>query len=271
MPKANVNGINLFYKVQGQGEPLVMIQGYSGGHDGWFFQTRVFKKHYKTITFDPRGIGKSDKPAEPYTVRTMADDVIKLMDHLNIEKAHVLGISLGGIVAQELAINYPQRLMKLVLASTTTGEENTDDIHPELLQALGVEAGATELDGESVDFIKAMDTIINLAFSKKLYRILLLPMAKLQMKRVGIEGHRRQMEAVSGHSTLDRLHLIEAPTLVITGTADRIVSPRSSETIASRLPDAKLVMIEGGSHAMLIEMRGRFNKEILDFLRNTGQ
>ena len=271
MPKANINGINLFYKVQGQGEPLVMIQGYSGGHEGWFFQTRVFKKYYKAITFDPRGIGKSDKPSESYTVSKMADDVIGLMDHLNIDKAHVLGISLGGIVAQELAINYPQRLLKLVLASTMTGEEFTGDVHPKLLRTMGIEVGATELDTESVDFFKATTTIITLSFNKKLYRMLCLPMAKLQMKRVGVEGYRRQIEAVSGHSTLDRLHLIQAPTLVITGTEDKLISPRSSETIASRIPKAKLVMIEGGPHAILIEMRGRFNQEILDFLGDRQQ
>ena len=97
--------------------------------------------------------------------------------------------------------------------------------------------------------------------------MLLLPLSKVYMKFVGFKGVLGQLEAVVGYSTLDRLHQIEAPTLVITGTEDRIISPHSSEVIASRIPNAKLVKLEGGSHTFLVEMRGRFNREVLDFLR----
>jgi pimeloyl-ACP methyl ester carboxylesterase len=114
-----------------------------------------------------------------------------------------------------------------------------------------------------------MSTIVSLAFNRRLYRMLLVPLSKFHMKRVGVEGCIQQMEAVVGHSTVDRLHLIEAPTLVMTGTEDKIVSHRSSEEIASKIPNARLVKIEGGSHAFFMEMRGRFNKEVLDFLKGS--
>ena len=267
MPKANVNGINIYYEVHGQGEPLVLIQGLGGGHASWFFQTRAFKKHYRVITFDNRGIGKTDKSSDPYTIKTMADDTIGLMDYLGVDKAHILGASLGGMVAQEIAIGYPQRVRKLVLVCASTGEGDFADVHPELLRAIGTKEGSTEADFRSVDFVKVMSVIISLAFNKRLYRMLFANISKVHMKLGRVAGHLEQMEAVVGHSTIDRLHLIEAPTLVITGTEDRIVSPHFSEVIASQIPNAKLVKVEGGSHAFFMEMRGRFNKEVLDFLK----
>jgi len=197
----------------------------------------------------------------------MADDAIGLLGHLGIDSAHVLGMSLGGMVAQEVAISYPERVRKLVLVCTSPGEGEITDIDPEMLKAIGIKEGSSQPDLRSVDFHKTVSAIVSLAFNKRLYRMVLVPLSKYHLKRVGVEGHLEQMEAVVGHSTLDRLHLIEAPTLVITGTEDRIMPPRSSEEIASRIPNARLVKVEGGSHAFFMEMRGRFNREILDFLR----
>ena len=267
MPRARVNDIDLYYQVHGQGHPLLLIQGFGGGHEGWFFQTRAFKKHYQVIVFDNRGIGRTDRSPAPYTIKTMADDAIGLLNHLGIDSAHVLGMSLGGMVAQEVAISYPERVRKLVLVCTSPGEGEITDIDPEMLKAIGIKEGSSQPDLRSVDFHKTVSAIVSLAFNKRLYRMVLVPLSKYHLKRVGVEGHLEQMEAVVGHSTLDRLHLIEAPTLVITGTEDRIVLPRSSEEIASRIPNARLVKVEGGSHAFFMEMRGRFNREILDFLR----
>jgi 3-oxoadipate enol-lactonase len=267
MPRASINGINLYYRVFGRGEPLVLIMGFGGAHEGWFFQTRAFKRHYQVVVFDNRGLGRSDKSAQPYTIATMADDTVGLMDHLGIDSAHILGQSLGGIVAQELAICHPERVRKLVLVSTSCGEGEITDVHPEMLKAIGVEDGSAEPNLEKVDFYESTSTIVSLAFNKKLYRTLLVPLSRYNLKKVGVDGHRAQMQAVVGHTTADRLHLIQVPTLVITGSDDRIVSPRSSEAIASRIPDSRLVMVEGGSHALNLEMRNRFNSEVLDFLR----
>jgi pimeloyl-ACP methyl ester carboxylesterase len=300
MPTAKIDGINMAYDVSGHGEPLVMIMGLGGTRQSWVFQKRTFSKHFKVITFDSRGMGKSDKPSETFTIRTMADDTIGLMNHLNIDKAHVLGVSHGGRVAQEVAINYPERVNKLVLASTNTGAEGIDDLPPEVLGAFGrkertgqsdiIYAGMKQCSicqedhqgkelwehmwaahrpqmlewaKQSIDFSK----IISLGFNKRLYRMLILPLARLQLKLGGIEAHIRLIEATVGNTTLDRLHLIKAPTLVILGTEDKFCPPRSIEAMATRIPHARLVKIDGGSHNILVEMKGRFNKEVLDFLR----
>jgi len=257
----------MYYEVQGKGVPLVMIQGFAGNHKAWFFQTPVFKKYYKVIVFDNRGIGKSDKSSEPYTIRTMADDVVGLLDHIGVDKAHILGLSLGGMVAQEIALAYPERVRKLVLGSTFAGRE-IRDVHPDMLKAIGVKEGSTDADIRSIDFQKFMGVMVSLAFNKRLYRMILLSLAKYSLKSVKAEGYLDQMASVSDYDTLDRLQLIKAPTLVITGTGDRIVSPGMSDLIASKIPNAKLVKVKGGSHAFFMEMRGRFNKEVLNFLRN---
>ena len=266
MPKAAVNGINMYYQVHGKGVPLVMIQGFAGNHQAWFFQTPVFKKYYKVIIFDNRGIGRTEKSSEPYTIRTMAEDVIGLMDYLNIDKAHVLGLSLGGMVAQEVAISYPERVIKLVLGSTLAGSEGGSDVHPEMVKAFAIPKSPDSIDVRSIPIEKMMYKMISLAFNKRLWRMILLPLSKYSMKSINPEGHFKQMLAISSYSTLDRLHLIKATTLVITGTGDRIISPGASEVIASHIPNAKLVLVKGGSHAFFMEMRGRFNKEVLGFL-----
>jgi pimeloyl-ACP methyl ester carboxylesterase len=268
MPTANVNGINMYYKLHGQGEPLVLIMGLGGGHGGWFFQIRAFRKYFRLITFDNRGVGKTGKPGESYTTRTMADDTIGLMDCLGIDKAHILGVSLGGMIAQEVAINYPQRVRKLVLVSTTAGADETSDIPSELLRAAGVDEGSAEVDIRSVDINKLMSSLNSLAFNRRLYKMFVLPLSNVYMKWVGTDGLLGQFEAAVGHSALDRLHLIEALTLVMTGSEDRLVPPRSSEVIASRIPNTRLVKAEGGSHTFIAEMRSRFNREVLDFLRD---
>lgn len=265
MPKAPVNGINMYYEVHGKGVPLVMIQGFAGNHQAWFFQTSVFKKYYKVIIFDNRGIGRTDKSGEPYTIKTMAEDVIGLMDYLNIDKAHILGLSLGGMVAQEIGISYPERVIKLVLGSTFANRE-VNDIQPRLMEALGIREGSTNVDVSNIDFRKLMNFMVSAAFNKRLYRMVQLPLSKLSMRSINASGYLEQMAAVTSYTTLDRLHLIKAPTLVITGTGDRIISPGASEVIASHIPNAKLVLVKSGSHAFFMEMRGRFNKEVLGFL-----
>ena len=204
-------------------------------------------------------------------------------------------------MAQEVAINYPDKVIKLVLASTNTGAEGIDDLPPEVLQAFGrkerssqsdiIYAGMkkcticqTELLGKglwehmwaahrpqmlewarkNIDFGK----IISLGFNKRFYRISILPLARLQLKLGGIDSHIKLIEATVGNTTLDRLHLIKAPTLVILGTEDKFCPPSSIEAMVTRIPNAKLVKIEGGSHNILVEMKSRFNREVLDFLRD---
>ena len=261
MPLARLNGINISYQVEGQGEPLVMIMGFTAGRIGWMPQIRFFKMYYRVITFDNRGAGKSDKSPGPYSTRMMADDTVKLMDLLGIEKAHIMGLSMGGMIAQELAINYPQRVIKLVLASTYARQDETSGDTPEQAKFLQLTPG------------KKVGAMVGLAFNKPLYRFVIGLLARIQTRftgasgRVGIAG---QSEACLKHDTLERLSSITAPTLVIVGTGDRVIKPVSSEVIAGKITNAKLVKVEGGSHYFSFEMKNVFNREVLNFLKSNG-
>ena len=254
MPIARVGDININYMVEGEGEPLLMIMGYGSNMDGWYFQTRFFAKHFRVITLDNRGVGGSDKPEGPYSTKMMAEDAVHLLESLNIEKTHVMGASMGGMIAQELAINHPERVNKLVLACTYAQPElKTGD-------------GKGRLTGSPKE---RMAAVIDLAFNKPIYRLVFGTLARLRTipeespLAVGIEG---QSAAVATHDTLDRLSSITAETLVIVGTEDRLIDPHASEVIAGRVPKAKLVKIEGGSHTFMVENSGEFNREVLKFL-----
>ncbi len=152
MPLADVNGIQLYYQAHGQGEALILMPGLGAGHTAWFRQLPAFRKHFRVVTFDPRSIGRSDRPKQPYSFRSLADDVVGLMDHLAIRKAHILGQSLGGYAAQEVAIDYPDRVLKLVLVSSAAAGGDENFISPALLGTLGIRSL-----GETVDFTK-LDT-----------------------------------------------------------------------------------------------------------------
>jgi len=259
MPLAKLNGVNINYQVEGQGEPLVMIMGFSARRSGWIRQTHFFRRYYQVVTFDNRGVGRSDKPPGPYSTRMMADDTLGLMDLLRIDKAHIMGTSMGGMIAQELAINYPQRVMKLVLACTYPSQDETSG--DTLEQAKFLQLSPAE---------KA-SSMIGLAFNKPLYRFIFGLLARVQTRfggTSGATGIAGQSEACRTHNTLDRLSLITAPTLVIVGTGDRIIKPVSSEVIAGKIPNAKLARLEGGSHCFSFEMKNEFNREVLHFLKS---
>jgi pimeloyl-ACP methyl ester carboxylesterase len=258
MPIAAVNGIEISYKIDGQGYPLVMIMGYSSPRSGWSSQVPFFKKHFQVITFDNRGVGKSIKPAGPYTTRMMANDTVALMDHLGIKKAHIVGGSMGGMIAQELAINYPERVSKLVLACTYCCKQGQSGDTKE-------QAELTKLPPKKMPAAMA-----RLAYNKPFFKFMVGTMAGIQLNfvsaaaNVGIQG---QTAACFNHNTLDRLSAIKAPTMVIVGTEDHLITPTSSDVIAQHIPGATLMKVEGGSHMFFMENKKEFNKTVLDFLK----
>jgi pimeloyl-ACP methyl ester carboxylesterase len=224
------------------------------------------------ITFDGRGIGKTDRPPGLYSFGTLAADVVGLLDHLSLDRAHILGESLGGIVAQEVAIGYPRRVGKLILASSSVGRGGDVQPHPSLMKAYGRRDGVTDagFDPAKVNIGRAMRAHIALSFNGRIRRVFYMIMATLYVRPSAFKGMTEQIQAISAHTTLDRLHLIQSPTLVITGTNDRLVPPAMSDILASRIPNARLVKVEGGPHALHVEMGRRFNREVLDFLAPGG-
>lgn len=264
MPVTKVGDINLCYKVRGDGQPVIMITGFASAQNTLFTLARFFAKYYRAVTFDNRGIGGSDKPVGPYSISMMSSDTIGLMDFLRIDKAHLLGGSMGGMVAQHIAINHPQRVDKLILFNTSADGQWLFD----LVEATLPNWNRSKPDFVSADIRKLVNAMVSRTSNRLFTRLVLLVLSNIQMRISTLKGLAGQIEAMMTHNVLDRLHLIQAPTLVLTGSKDRLIMPELSDVLASRINGAKLVNIDGGSHIMAGEMAGRFKKEVLDFLAN---
>ncbi|HSV05658.1 MAG TPA: alpha/beta hydrolase [Candidatus Binatus sp.] len=274
MSIAKVGAIDLYYDEQGSGDPLLLVMGLAADSAAWLFQVPDFARHYRTIVFDNRGVGRSAKPPGPYTIHEMADDTAGLLDVLGIARAHVVGVSMGGMIAQELALRHPERVRGLVLACTYPEPDAEVERQRQFSMA---QFGATvAADGEMRIDLTALDPMLffqhllprvfNQAFiDQELPKLMQLFSGALQYG-FSMEAILGQVAAVMGHRATDRLHQIKARTLVITGDADLLIPPANSRVLAEHIPNARLVTIPGGSHGFNFETPERFNREVLDFL-----
>lgn len=264
MPKVKVGDINIYYEVHGKGEPLVMIMGHSGNIDWMKRAIPVFSRGYKLILFDNRGAGRTDAPDIPYTTKIMADDLAGLLDFLKIESAHIQGASMGGMIAQEFALNYPQKVISLILACTYCGGPGSSvATDPEVITATQRMQSMTPKESmmETLRLCMRQEFIDN-------NPTLIQEMVKQMMKHpTSPQGSMRQMEAVMSHNTYERLLEIKAPTLVMSGDADKLVPVANSRIIASRIPGSELVIFKGTGHMFVLEAEEEANRIMLDFLR----
>jgi pimeloyl-ACP methyl ester carboxylesterase len=264
MPHLRSNGINLYYEEHGSGEPLVLIMGFTVSSIGWHWNIPSFAQDFRTIAFDNRGVGQSDKPDVPYSMAMFADDTAGVFDHLKIEQAHVFGISMGGMIAQEFALRHPQRVKTLILGCTNCGGPTAvPSKDPDVLNLLG--------NIESVDVQQAALIMTKVAvtpwFMQKHMDIL------IQLNQLSLQhptpkyGMDRQMQAIQGHDTYERLPQIKVPTLVITGKEDGLVPPENSVTLAQRIPNADLVLLSNASHMFNIELPEVTAETVKGFIR----
>jgi 3-oxoadipate enol-lactonase len=264
MPTAKVGDINLYYEIHGRGEPLVLIMGYATHIGWWFRQIPAFSDHFKVVVFDNRGSGRSDKPDIPYTMEMMAGDLAGLLDAIGVGGAHIFGISLGGSIAQHFALDHPGRVISLVLGCTTCG--GPQSVRPtagitaltdfERLRRLTPEERAREMLTIEVsrEFIEQNPAMVEQIIAKKLEHV------------TPLHCYSCQLAAARNHSTCERLPEIKAPTLVIAGDADRMIPVENSKILASRIPNAELVILKGSGHCFFWDAAEEANSAILDFL-----
>jgi pimeloyl-ACP methyl ester carboxylesterase len=245
MPQAACDGISLFYERHGAGEPVLLIQGMSGTHLAWgeTFMAGL-GDDLDIVVYDHRGVGDSTPQTDPFTIVRLADDAAGLLDALGWADAHVLGISMGGMVAQELALRHPQRIRTLTLGCTYPGGAEAQLADPALIQEL---AGAL-LSG---DRERALRTgfAANLSAAHVADEANWEPFhAMASAVPVAVAVIMLQMQAVMGHDASARLGAIEAPTLIVHGTEDRMLPMANGELIARLIPHARLELLEGVGH-----------------------
>jgi pimeloyl-ACP methyl ester carboxylesterase len=263
MPHTQAPGFRLYYEEHGSGFPLLLINGLGSDHLEWLYQRPAFTPHFRVVVFDNRGTGKSAVPPGPYTTAQMADDAAALLKELLISRAHVLGVSLGGMIAQEVALRHPDLVDRLVLGCTGPGGNLSVRPSPEAMAAF---SGAEGEDAEA-----ELRRMIPFLYTDSCCRERPEEIAAFVRRRMENptppEGYAAQLAAAVTHDAAERLERIRAKTLVITGDADRLVDRENSLRIARRVPDAKLVVLPGAPHRLFAENADAFNREVLAFLR----
>ena len=269
MPTAQLSGIDIYYEEHGSGDPLLLIMGFGGHSLAWIMQVPALAKQFRVITLDNRGVGRSSVPPGPYTTRQMADDAAALLDHLDIERAHVVGWSMGGMIAQELALGYPQKVDRLVLlasvARTRPYAENW--LRYATQSAELVKSGALDPTGALLGGMPWMFTPAFLSQPDLVQAAIAQSLADPFPPTP--EGIAAQAEACRAHAfgdALDRLTEIAAPTLVLVGAEDILTPAVYSREMADRIPGARLQILEKGGHGMPLEHPQQVNDALLAFL-----
>jgi len=262
MPIAKIENLNIYYEIIGQGEPLVMIRGLGSQVDHWYEQTPVLSKKYQLLVFDNRGIARSSDPGGPFTTRDMAADTAALMETAGIKSAHVLGYSMGGMVAQEMALNYPEKVKGLILAATDCGITQRIKARPEVSRLFSdmVSLGTPEAKLAAAGCLYARQTFETKTEVIQRYNEVSMRFPASQ------EIMAKQWAAVTQHDACSRLQNIFSPTLTLTGSEDVLIPPENAKIMAERIPDARMSAIDAGGHLFPIEQPQQFNGAVIDFL-----
>jgi pimeloyl-ACP methyl ester carboxylesterase len=269
MSTTRVGDLDMYYSEHGDAdaEPVLLIMGYAANADSWAPQVPALSAKYRVITFDNRGAGRTTQPEGPYSIPQMADDAAGLLDALGIESAHVIGASMGGMIAQELTLRHAKRVRSLVLCCTTPGGPKSFgyDVLVEGPKRLDeIDDLASMMTPEAIK--EGMDVMFSPEFQKN-------PGAGFQAMIMSsilhpstLTGLRGQGAAVATHDTYDRLSQIRVPTLVTAGSDDTLVDARNSPVLAEKIPGAQLKMFEGLRHGFTAEKPDEVNAAIVDFL-----
>jgi pimeloyl-ACP methyl ester carboxylesterase len=259
MTTAELEGVRLAYDVEGTGEPLLLIQGLGYGRHGWGPAPGMLAQHFQVVVFDHRGFGESDSPPGPYTTAQLARDALAVLDAAEIESAHVTGISLGGMVAQELVLAAPERVHKLVLCSTTGGGPTAVPMPQQTVELMG---RASHLDPE-----EALQRFVTNALSPDAPAELVEEIVAYRAANPpDPPGWYAQAGAGAEHDAMSRLGEIRVPTLVVHGTADNVVDVGNARLLADAIGGARLELFEGVGHLLPWERPQEFTALVEEFL-----
>jgi 3-oxoadipate enol-lactonase len=266
MPIVKAGAVSLSYDTFGAGEPLLLIMGFGAPGIAWM-PVLPMLSGFKCIYFDNRGTGNSEKPAGPYTIPDMADDGAHLLAALGIESAMVYGISMGGMIAQELALRHPGRVSKMVLGCTMTGGPAAIPPAEETIASL---VSAMKL--MSTDPERAIDILLPVVHPPDFVT------AHPEVKQMALMGAamipptppdviERTLEGITQFNSYDRLPTVKCPVLIVHGERDILLRPANAEVLKSRLPQAEVFMIPNAGHNFFAENPMGVHQRIVEFLK----
>jgi pimeloyl-ACP methyl ester carboxylesterase len=261
MPRIQLKDIKIYYGVEGEGEPLLFLHGLGSSSAGWQLQRPVFAAHYQMITPDLRGHGRSDKPPEPYSMALFAADIVGLLDALGIPAVHVVGLSLGGMIGFQMAVDYPERVLSLTAVNSG----------PEVVPRTFKEKRA----------IWQRQLLVNLFSRERIAETIggrLFPEPEqAELRQMAIESfaandkaaYKAATGAILGWSVRDRLGEIDCPVLLIASDMD-YTPVAAKEVYLAEIPGARLVVIEHSRHAVALDQPEAFNAAVGEFLASVG-
>jgi 3-oxoadipate enol-lactonase len=258
MPFAENQGVKIYWEEEGQGAPVLLIMGLGWPSYMWYRTKSRLVQQYRVITFDNRGVGRSDVPAGPYPIALMASDAAAVLDAARAESAHVYGVSMGGMIAQEFAIQYPKRVRSLILGCTAPGGPHSVRAEPQVIEILMRQGVTPEEAARAINpFIYDAGTPQSRIDEDVKIRLQWTPKA---------EGYMAQLQGIMFWDAYDRISGISAPTLVVHGETDQLVPASNADLIAGKIRGSKLVTIPHASHIFSTDQPEASHRAAFEFL-----
>ena len=264
MPLVDNAGAAIYWRATGRGEPLVLVMGLGCSSALWFRLAPRLARHYRVILLDNRGVGKTVvNHALVHRVAAMAGDIAAVLDAAGETSAHVLGLSMGGMIAQEFALNHPGRLRSLILAATNCGGYHAVLAEPKVWGLLFSRGGTTPEDAllAMAPYTYAKHTPPDLIDQDHHVRLANYP---------ALQGYRAQLNGLIGWTSYPRLPSLRCPTLVLHGEEDRLIPPANADILATRIPSARLVKLAKASHWLHTDQLDQTVTAVHGFLRGQG-
>ncbi|MCB8925582.1 MAG: alpha/beta fold hydrolase [Ardenticatenaceae bacterium] len=261
MPTINLEDISLYYEEQGTGEPLLLLHGLGSDGRSWEYQLKPFAEQFRVIVVDVRGHGRSDKPASPYSVPQFAADVYALLDQLHIDQFHLVGLSMGGMIGCQMAVDQPERFLSLTIVNSG----------PELVAQNWKERWQIVQRRLVLNFMsmQKIGEFIGERLFPEPHQVHYKELFVQQMSENDPQAYKAATNALLGWSVRAQLDRIQCPVLVISGDMD-YTPVANKEAYVREMPTARLLVIENSRHATPIDQPDAFNTAVLDFLRTVG-
>jgi 3-oxoadipate enol-lactonase len=265
LPKTTLGDLRIYWESYGKKEPLLLISGVSGGTWSWEESIEAWSPHFRVIVFDNIGAGRSSKPNRPYTIEEMADHAAAVLDAAGVRRAGVVGLSMGGMIAQELTLRHPDRVHGLVLGCTHCGGSQRIPPHPNVIQRFANNKGLSpeEIINKNLELLVTPQFLRGESDALKRYKERQLK-APLQPDY----ALKRQLDAIRRFDACERIGDIQVPTLILTAERDILVPPENGRLLSIHIPGVAEKSFANAGHLIYLECAQDFNETVMKYFRN---